>query len=363
MLERLGARTPIIQAPMAGVSTPELAATVSEAGAVGSIALGAAGAGEARRMIEEVRRRTARVFNVNVFCHAAPAGDRRREAAWIEALRPTFARFRADPPERLEETHPSFERNPDMVQTLLDLRPPVVSFHFGLPSPRIVRALKSEGVILWATATNLEEGLIVQSAGLDAVIAQGIEAGGHRGVFDPDADDDAMTTVALTRMLARKLNIPVIAAGGIMDGYGVAAALALGAVAAQMGTAFVACPESSASPEHRASLTGAGARGTRLTRVVSGRPARIVAGRFTELEASLGSVRPPDYPLAYQLGKALHAAAAAAGEPGYGAHWAGQGAPSARAAPAAELIATLTRELEAALTASGRTLGGASTGA
>lgn len=176
-------------------------------------------------------------------------------------------------------------------------------------------------------------------------MAQGIEAGGHRGVFDPTAPDDGLGTLALARLLVRKSGLPVIAAGGIMDGAGIAAALDLGAVAAQLGTAFVSCPESAADEAYRNALTGPGSYHTRLTTLISGRPARALANRFTDLQETVLGRLPPDYPIAYDAGKALHAAAKAEGENGFGAHWAGQGAPLSRALPAAELVAMLAREL------------------
>jgi nitronate monooxygenase len=200
--------------------------------------------------------------------------------------------------------------------------------------------------------TRLAEGRAAVAAGLDAVVAQGWEAGGHRGVFDPEARDDRLGVFALTRVLVRHLGVPVIAAGGIMDGAGIAAARRLGAVAAQLGTAFVGCPESEASPAYRAALLAGDAVHTVMTPSISGRPARCLANRFTALGEALAAhtppVRPPDYPIAYDAGKALHRAASARGEHGYGAQWAGQGAPLARALPAAELVATLARELRAA---------------
>jgi nitronate monooxygenase len=206
--------------------------------------------------------------------------------------------------------------------------------------------------VLLATATSLAEGRAAEAAGMDAVVAQGYEAGGHRGVFDPAAADERLGTLALTRLLVRRLGVPVVAAGGIMDGAGVAAVLRLGAVAAQLGTAFVACPESGAGAAYRAALLAGDAAHTVMTAGISGRPARCLANRFTALAETLAArtppLIPPDYPIAYDAGKALHAAAAARGEHGYGAQWAGQGAPMARALPAAELIATLARELRAA---------------
>ncbi len=348
MLEKLHVPLPIIQAPMAGVSTPALAAEVSNAGGMGSLGVGGTDAAGARKMIDEVRERTDRSFNINVFVHQAPTEDPARDAAWRDRMRPVFAEFGAEPPESLRVIYKSFNDNPDMLAMLLETRPPVVSFHFGLPPADVIQALKSAGIVLWATATGLEDARQIERADIDAVVAQGIEAGGHRGTFDPSASDDALGTLSLTRLLVQNLDLPVIAAGGIMDGAGIRAALALGAEAAQLGSAFVACPESSASEAHRAGLTGPGGFHTRMTTVISGRPARALGNRFTGLEADLGGQLPPDFPIAYDLGKALHVAAAEKGEHGFGAHWAGQGAPLARPLPAAELVATLAREIEAA---------------
>ena len=193
----------------------------------------------------------------------------------------------------------SFLTDDAKLAALVAERPPIVSFHFGLPSRDRVEAPRAAGIVLLATATNLDEGRAIAGAGIDAVVAQGHEPGGHRGVFDPDGADEQLGTVALTRLLARALDIPVIAAGGIMDEAGIAASLALGAAAAQLGTASIACPESSADEGYRAALLG------------------------------------PAAPIAYDAGKALHAAAKAGGEFGYGAQWAGQGAPLARSLPAA----------------------------
>ncbi|KHL24400.1 2-nitropropane dioxygenase [Croceibacterium mercuriale] len=346
IVDRFRLTVPLIQAPMAGVSTPALAAAVSDAGALGSIGVGATDAAGARAMIEEVRRRTSRPFNVNLFVHATPTADAAREAAWLEQLAPVFASFGAEPPAVLRTIYRSFADDPAMLQMLLDLAPPVVSFHFGLPSGDVLSALRSRGIYLMATATSLEEAAAIKQAGIDAIVAQGIEAGGHRGVFDPHAPDDALTTQVLTRLLVRDTGMPVIAAGGMMDGAGIAAALDLGAVAAQLGTAFVPCPESAADGSYRAALTGPGGRHTVLTAAISGRPARALANRFTALDRKIRDHRPPDYPIAYDAGKALHAAARAQGEHGYGAQWAGQGAPLARPMPAAELVRTLREELE-----------------
>ena len=332
---------------MAGVATPLLAASVSNAGALGSIGVGATDAVGANSMVREVRSRTDRAFNVNFFVHRRAEPDLEREALWLEWLAPAFAQFGAEAPTNLRTIYTSLADDPDMIAMLLESAPPVVSFHFGLPPADILAALRSRGVYLMATATSLSEARAIEGAGLDAVIAQGIEAGGHRGMFDPAATDDALGMVALTRLLVRETNLPVIAAGGIMDGAGIAAALDLGATAAQMGTAFVVCPESAADDAYRTALVGDGAYHTVMTSLISGRPARAMANRFTELAEQMGSLIPPDYPIAYDAGKALHAAAKAHGEYGFGAQWAGQGAPLSRPMPATDLVATLREELAA----------------
>lgn len=345
-IDRLGLSVPLVQAPMAGVSTPTLAAEVSEQGALGSIGVGATDPAGARAMIVETRAQTNRAFNVNLFVHGRATADPDREAAWLDWLTPVFNEFGTKPPTALRTIYKSFADDPDMLAMLLALAPPVVSFHFGLPSPEIIAALRGRNIVLIATATSLDEARAIEAAGIDAIVAQGIEAGGHRGVFDPRAPDDALGTVALTRLLVRKTKLPVVAAGGIMDGAGIASALDLGAVAAQLGTAFIACPESAADEAYRTALNGPGAYHTSLTSLISGRPARALANRFTGLAAAVGDRRTPDYPIAYDAGKALHAAAKAKGEYGFGAQWAGQGAPLVRTMPAAELVQSLRTELQ-----------------
>jgi nitronate monooxygenase len=334
---------------MAGVSTPEMAAAVSNAGGLGSLGVGSVDADATRQMIAAVRARTERPFQVNVFCNKPAIANAAREASWLARLGPEFARYGVKPPARLTEIYQSFLTDETKLAVLLAERPPVVSFHFGLPGRDRIEALRGAGIVLLATATNLEEGKAIAAAGIDAVVAQGYEAGGHRGIFDPDSADERLGTVALTRLLVRKLDIPVIAAGGIMDGAGIAAALTLGAVAAQLGTAFVASPESSADVGYRAALLGPAAEHTVMTAVISGRPARCLANRITTLAEGVTQDAIPDYPIAYDAGKALHNAAKAAGEFGFGAQWAGQGAPLARALPAAELVSSFRSEMEKTL--------------
>ncbi len=346
LLALLGVEKPIIQAPMAGVNTPALTAAVSNAGALGSYGVGAMNADTARKTIRDIRSLTSKPFNINVFCHQPATANEAVERQWLAWLAPHFATFGATPPDKLKEIYTSFLVDDDMFNVFLEEKPAVVSFHFGLPSPSKVAALKEAGIRLLASATNVGEAEQAAAAGVDAIVAQGIEAGGHRGAFDPQ-DDDELGTFALTRLLASKFDLPIIAAGGIMDGAGIAAAFALGAAAAQLGTAFVACPETSIDEGYRRALLGDAARRTMLTAAISGRRARSMINKFTELGADAAAPKTPDYPITYDAGKALHAAAKAKGEFGYGAQWAGQAAALARELPAAELVAQLEAELVA----------------
>lgn len=345
LLETLDIDLPIIQAPMAGVSSPAMAAAVSNAGALGSIGVGATDAAGARGMIAAFRERCNRSLNVNVFCHQPASANDAIETAWLERLRPHFERWGAQPPTKLREIYRSFVEDDALLTALLADRPRVVSLHFGVPSAERIRALREAGIVLLASATNLAEGRAAVKAGVNAVVAQGFEAGGHRGVVDPSAEDDCLGTMALTRLLVRELDVPIIAAGGIMDGAGIAAALRLGASAAQLGTAFIACAESQADAGYREALFSDAANHTVITRAISGRPARCLQNRFTVLGSGVSPQEIPSYPIAYDAGKALNAVAKAAHEPGYGAQWAGQGAPLARSLPAGEMVAVLAAEL------------------
>ena len=352
IFQRLGVRYPLIQAPMLGVSTPQLAAAVSNAGALGSISLGASSAAQGRDLIRATRALTKAPFNVNLFCHRPPVADSARENAWLEYLAPLFRRFGAEPPANLTDAgYRSFLTCPDVLEMLLEERPAVVSFHFGLPPREWVQALKAKGILTLACVTCLEEARLAEAADVDALVAQGAEAGGHRGVFEPERDQ-LIGTLPLVRLLASSSRLPVIAAGGIMDGKGIAAALALGAAGVQMGTAFIPCSESAASAQWRQALlqNDRAALCTRVTAAISGRPARGLVNRlFEELEGREGAPTLPDYPLPYSAAKALCEAAARSGAEGFAVQWAGQGAPMARAMPAAQLVATLAKELQEAL--------------
>lgn len=348
LMDFLDLRVPIIQAPMAGVSTPELAAAVSNAGGLGSISIGASSLAQAKQLIEETQSQTMRPFNVNVFCHPPARRDATVEAAWLEYLSPLFRIAGTEAPTSLHEIYKSFLENEDGFQLLLQMRPPVISFHFGLPCLEWLNAFREAGIKMIATATNLHEAKQIESAGLDAIVAQGIEAGGHRGTFDPEQPDPALSTSVLVRLLVKQVTIPVIAAGGIMDGQGIQAALELGASAAQLGTAFILCPESAADSGYRDAFKSGKVYDTRLTSAISGRPARGLPNRLVEYASGVGSPKPAAYPLAYDAAKILNSAAMATGNDGFATRWAGQGAPLARALPAAKLIEELSREMHLA---------------
>ncbi|KXS38603.1 MAG: 2-nitropropane dioxygenase [Halomonadaceae bacterium T82-2] len=343
LTDRLGIQ-PIIQAPMAGVATPALAAAVSNAGGLGSLGIGASGVEQARTMIEQTRAMTSRPFNVNVFCHAPALRDAARESAWLAHLAPLFRESDREPPDELDEIYRSFVEDDATFEMLLESRPAVVSFHFGLPSEARIRALREAGIYTLATATSLQEARDSQARGVDAIVAQGDEAGGHRGCFDPQADDEQLSTSVLVRWLVKELALPIVAAGGIMDGQGIRSALALGACAAQLGTAFILCPESAANEGYRATLKSERAGVTRMTTALSGRPARGILNRLIRHAEATPEATPPAYPVAYDAAKRLNAAAAGHGHHDFAAHWAGQGAPLARELPAGELVSQLLQE-------------------
>lgn len=342
LLNELGIQLPIIQAPMAGTATVALAAAVSNAGGLGSLGLANCGVDEARQQIQQLKQATDQPFNVNFFCHPAPVADAQREQQWLNTLQPYFAEFAAVPPKQLSAGNPSFLGNQAMLQMLLDERPAVVSFHFGLPSTEFIAELKQAGIKLLGCATNVSEAQAIVTAGLDGVIAQGYEAGGHRGVFDP-SQDLQLGLFSLLQLLQKECSLPVIAAGGIMHGQAIAHVMDMGASAAQLGTAFILCPESAASAAYREQLKSARAYQTGVTAVISGRPARGLINRFhTELAEQQALL--PGYPTTYSAGKALHAAASQQQCHEFAPFWAGQSAPLARELPAAELVKQLSTE-------------------
>lgn len=344
LCELLGIAHPIIQAPMVGVSTPALAAAVANAGGLGSLGFGACSPAQARELLGQVRALTDKPINCNFFCHRPAQADALREARWLEHLRPLFDELGAQPPTALREIYRSLGDDRQMLEVLLEERPAVVSFHFGLPPQEWIERLKAAGIVLLACATHLDEARACVAAGVHAVVAQGYEAGGHRGIFERE-HDDRLGTLALLGSVVPALLVPVIAAGGIMDGRGIRAAFALGAQAVQMGTAFIGCPESAANAAYRAALRSEKAWHTQVTAAISGRPARGLVNRLFSDIGGAAAPALPDYPQTYDATKALLAAAQAKGDGDFAVHWAGQGAPLARELPAAELMAALVAEM------------------
>lgn len=332
---------PIVQAPMAGVSTPALAAAVSDAGGLGSLAVGAMTAGAADAAIAEARRASTGPLNVNVFVHQPPRRDAGREAAWLRRLTPLFEEFGATPPAQLAEIYPTLDDAAELLSVLLDHAPAVVSLHFGLPRPATLRALQTAGCALLATATSVAEARLLQDAGIDVVIAQGYEAGGHRGAFASGADEE-LSTFALLPAVVHAVDVPVLAAGGLSNGADLTQALELGAAGVQLGTVFVDCPESAATDAHRRALRDPERR-TAMTAAFSGRPARSLVNRFVR-ELGEHDADAPDYPLAYDAAKRLAAAAGAAGSSEFAAQWAGAGRPRPQPLPAAALLRALEEE-------------------
>ena len=335
----LGTELPIIQAPMAGVQGSALAVAVSNAGGLGSLPCAMLGADAMREELTTIRAQTTRPYNVNFFCHTPPVPDDAREAAWRAALAPYYAELGIDAASIA--TAPA--RQPFSAETanlLTEFTPPVVSFHFGLPSADMLARVKAWGAKVLSSATTVEEGLWLQSHGVDAVIAQGCEAGGHRAMFLSDDITTQVGTLSLVAQLVKILRVPVIAAGGIADARGVAAALALGAVGAQVGTTYLLCPEANTTPLHRAALQSDGARDTAITNLFTGRPARSIMNRVMR---ECGPISPlaPTFPLAVSAVVPLRARAEAMGSTDFSPLWAGQDTSGCRAMPAAELTRML----------------------
>lgn len=347
----LGTTLPIVQAPMAGgITTPALVAAVSEAGALGSLGSATSSPARIAADVAAVRALTRRPFAVNLFVLDEPdsfARDGLDDA--IARLAPWRARFGLGPQAVPARPCESFR---EQFDALLQAAPAVASFHFGVLPRERVAALQRVGTRVIGSATNVAEARAWADAGADAICAQGAEAGGHRGTFVGGFEEGAIGTVALVPRLVDAVGVPVIAAGGIMDGRGIAAAFALGAQGVQLGTAFLACAESGAHPRWKALLHEADARGTRLTRVFSGRPARGLVNAF--MDAHRGDeAAVPGYPVQNALTGELRAAAARADDPEAMSLWAGQGAALARALPAAELVARLREEFAAAVSSLG----------
>ncbi len=336
----LGVELPVIQAPMAGVQDSALAIAVSDAGGLGSLPCAMLGVDGLREQLAVIHARPGkRPINLNFFCHAPPAPSAEREAAWRAALWPYFTEFGIDA--QAIASGPGREPfSAQVADVLAEFGPAVVSFHFGLPSADLLARVRGWGATILASATTVNEARWLQAQGVDAVIAQGAEAGGHRGMFLSDDLASQIGTMALVPQLVRALNIPVIAAGGIADARGLKAALALGAAGVQVGTAYLLCPEARTSAVHRAALKSDAARLTAITNLFTGRPARGIVNRIIR-ELGPVSATAPAFPLAASAIAPLRAAAEALGSGDFSPLWAGQNTSGCREVPAAELTRAL----------------------
>ncbi len=335
----LGTELPLIQAPMAGVQAHALAAAASNAGALGSLPCAMLTLETMAQELAALREKTARPVNVNFFCHTPPEPDAAREAAWREALAPYFREFDIDPA-GIAAGPGRAPFSAQAADVLAAFKPAVVSFHFGLPSDELLARVRSWGAKVLASATTVDEARWLAARGVDAVIAQGLEAGGHRGMFLTDELSTQVGTLALVRQIVKAVDVPVIAAGGIADAQGVRAALALGAAGVQVGTAYLLCPEATTGKVHRAALKSEAARHTALTNLFTGRPARGIVNRLMR-ELGPMSDKPPAFPLATAAIAPLRAQAEARGSGDFSPLWSGQDASGCRQVPAAQL----TREL------------------
>ena len=335
----LGVELPIIQAPMAGAQASALAVAVSNAGGLGSLPCAMLSRDMMQTELAAVARGTRKPFNVNFFCHAPPASDPDAEAAWRAALSPYYRELGIDP-ESIPSSPGRVPFDSATAETLAPFKPAVVSFHFGLPSADLVAQVKSWGSTILSSATTVTEARWLEERGVDAIIAQGLEAGGHRGMFLSNDLTTQVGTLALVRQIVQTVGIPVIAAGGIADAAGVAAAMALGAVAAQVGTAYLLCPEASTSAVHRAALETEAARHTAVTNVFTGRPARGIVNRLIRELGPISSVAPA-FPLAAAAVAPLRARAEREGSGDFSQLWSGQNPSGCKEVPAADL----TREL------------------
>ena len=341
----LGIDIPLVQAPMAGVQGSALALAVSGARALGSLPAAMLTPEQLRSELA-VLAASERPYNVNFFCHTPPVPDPAREAAWRAALAPFYAEAGLD----LGAVPAGAGRMPfsEAVADLIEpVRPPVVSFHFGLPAPALVARVKRWGARVLSSATTVDEARWLVQHGADAVIAQGLEAGGHRGLFLTDDLSTQVGTFALLPQIVRAVDVPVIAAGGIADAAGVAAAMALGASGVQVGTAFLLCAEATTSPIHRTALQSDAARHTALTNVFTGRPARGIVNRVMR---ELGTMSPaaPAFPLATAAMAPLRAHAEQQGSGEFSPLWAGQNVRECQAVGAAELTRALAAGFAAA---------------
>jgi nitronate monooxygenase len=338
---------PILLAPMAGAMDFELAIAVAEGGGLGSLPAAMLTADGLRTQLGKYRERTSKPVNLNFFCHTPPVPNNAREDMWRERLKPYYRELAIDPAAPI----PTSNRAPfdaEFCAVVEELKPDVVSFHFGFPDASLLRRVKAAGSLVVGCATTVNEARWLEERGADAVIAQGLEAGGHRGIFLNDNLAEQPGSFALIPQVADAVKIPVIAAGAVSDARGIAAALMLGAAGVQIGSAYLHCPESKISVPHRAALKSAGDAGTAVTNLMSGRPARGVVNRLIR---ELGPISPiaPEFPLASGALAPLRAKAEAAGSGDFSPMWSGQAAALGRVMPARELTKTLAAEAQTLL--------------
>jgi len=339
----LGIELPIIQAPMAGSQGSALAIAVSNAGGLGSLPCAMLGVDAMRKELAAIKSQTAKPFNVNFFCHTQPEPDARREALWRTVLSRYFDEFGID----VSAIPAGPGRTPfsaEAAGALAEFKPAVVSFHFGFPPEDLLARARSWGAKILSSATTVEEARWLEARGVDAIIAQGLEAGGHRGIFLSEDLGTQVGTFALVPQIVKAVSVPVIAAGGISDAKGVAAALALGAAGAQIGTVYLLCPEAVTSAVHRAALKSDSARLTALTNLFTGRPARGIVNRIMR-ELGPISAAAPAFPLATSAIAPLRAKAESLGSGDFSPLWCGQNVSGCKELPAARL----TRELGSGL--------------
>lgn len=342
LLDRLGIAAPIVQAPMAGSGGPALAIGALEGGALGSLPCATIPPERIRADVAAVREAARGPINLNFFCHTLPDPATLDDAAWREALAPYYAQFDVGPP--VERPAPRRPFDAALCTLVEEIRPEAVSFHFGLPEQALLERVRATGALILSTATSLAEARWLEARGVDAIIAQGWEAGGHSGRFLPADPASYMGGLALIPQMADAVSVPIVAAGGIADARGIAAALLLGASAVQMGTAYLACPESLIAPLHRRLLASELAERTVPTTVFTGRPARALPNR---LVAEQGPVHPaaPPFPHAGDALVELRRVDPA----GFASMWAGQAARLTRPEPARALTERLAREALALL--------------
>ena len=332
---------PIIQAPMAGVQDSALAIAVSNAGGLGSLPCAMLSQDDLLKELTTLQAQTSQPYNLNFFCHTPAPPQPEQEVAWRKILTPYYQEYGLD----INALPAGPERRPFSTETadiIEAFQPPVVSFHFGLPEKALLARVKGWGSKVIASATTIEEALFLEAAGVDAIIAQGLEAGGHRGHFLSDELSRQMGTFALLPQIVKAVKRPVIAAGGIVDAQGVRAAMAIGATGVQVGTAYLLCPESTTSTLHRAALKSDEAAHTVLTNVFSGRAARGIVNRAIR---ELGPLNPsaPTFPLASKAMTALRTAAEIQGSSDFSPLWCGQNKRGCKVIPAASLTQLLAK--------------------